>query len=106
MAADGLRGRWLGFGDWDAWMAPEVVLRVIPKPLWPALLSSDLLRSLPLVTQEALFGMARERCVLFVADGSLSRFFWCRIRGCMCTRRHRLPEAALRYGMPMRPLCP
>lgn len=75
MLSDGLRGRWLSRSQWSKWMAPSQELRVIPKPLWPALLSDKLVNGLSVVSQAELFKMTEGRCVLFLADNSLEPLF-------------------------------
>lgn len=75
MQSDGLRGRWLSFEQWPEFMGSATELRVIPKPLWPALLSTELVQRLAVVNQAELFDMTTERCTMFVADDSIKPFF-------------------------------
>ncbi len=75
MQPDGLRGRWLRLDQWPEFMGSATQLRVIPKPLWPALLTRELVQCLATVNQTELFEMATERCTMFVADESLEPIF-------------------------------
>jgi len=75
MVPDGLRGRWLYCREWSRWMRPDVELRVIPKALWPVLLTDSLLQSLPLVNEAELIRLASDRCVLFAVGDYLMPTF-------------------------------
>lgn len=75
MSVDGLRGRWLYLKEWSQWMASTAELRVIPKALWPVMLRSSLVQSLPLIDANELCQQAAKRCTLFVADDSLEPIF-------------------------------
>lgn len=75
MSADGLRGRWLYRAEWSRWMASATELRVIPKPLWPVDLTSELVQTLPVTEAAELLKLSSERCTMFVADDSLGPIF-------------------------------
>jgi len=75
MATDGLRGRWLYRSEWERWMSNASRLRIVPKPLWPVVLTSELAQTLPVVEAVELLDHAAERCTLFAADDSLEPIF-------------------------------
>lgn len=75
MSAQGLRGRWLYCSQWSEWMDPESEFRIIPKPLWPVVLTSELVQSLPRVDTAELLQLGAMRCTLVVAGDSLEPIF-------------------------------
>lgn len=75
MSANGLRGRWLYCAEWSRWMTSASELRVIPKPLWPVELTSELVKTLPTIGESELLKLGAERCTIFVADDSLNPIF-------------------------------
>ena len=75
MRPGGLRGYWLRRAQWPEWMESAQGLRVISKPLWPALLSREVVDRLPPVSQIELFQMTQERCTMFVSNDSQEPFF-------------------------------
>jgi hypothetical protein len=75
MSVDGLRGRWLYCAEWSRWMPAASELRVIPKPLWPVVPTSELVQSLPVIDAAGLLELAAERCTLFVSNDSLMPTF-------------------------------
>lgn len=87
MQPDGLRGRWLSRAQWSEFLGVPQDLRVIPKPLWPALLNDELVERLPVVSQVELFEMTIERCTMFVTSDLTEPFFlvpdsWLDTLGC------------------------
>lgn len=75
MFVDCLRGRWLYCAEWSRWMTSAFDLRVIPKTLWPVVLTSELVQTLPVVEATGLLELAAERCTLFVRNDSLEPMF-------------------------------
>lgn len=75
MAGDGLRGRWLYCHQFNDWRLASQELRVVPKPLWPVLLTRELVRELPVVGAAELIELAQVRCTLLVVGDSLEPVF-------------------------------
>ncbi|MGC6423503.1 MAG: DUF1853 family protein [Lentimonas sp.] len=68
-------GRWLYLSEGDLFFADKTVLRLIPKPLWPAEMSAELVKGLPLISVDELRTMAAERCTLFCFEDQMEPIF-------------------------------
>ncbi|MEM1223874.1 MAG: DUF1853 family protein [Verrucomicrobiota bacterium] len=75
VSEDVLRGRWLYRHQWNEYMSMDQEIHVIPKPLWPVLLTAELVETLPCIPVADLHQLAETRCTMFFADDSLEPYF-------------------------------
>ena len=64
------QGRWLYAQDWQHFFADTSEVCMIPKPLWPVVMTAPLRESLPRASISALHAASAERCVMFVLPNS------------------------------------
>lgn len=69
------KGRWLYVSEWSQHFDLDERLSVIPKPLWPVEINQMQRDEMEVVSVAALIALARERCTMFVTDGSCEPIF-------------------------------
>ncbi|MFQ3240660.1 MAG: hypothetical protein ACI9A1_000286 [Lentimonas sp.] len=75
IAPDAQRGRWLYVREWQSWFSEVSEVCLVPKSLWPVVLTSDLKSELRRVGAVELLSLAEERCTMFVLPDSVEPFF-------------------------------
>ena len=69
------QGRWLYEQHWERFFAGITEVCIIPKPLWPVVMTAALRASLPGTSVAELRAASAERCVMFVLPDSEGPYF-------------------------------
>ena len=75
IAPSAQRGKWLYVREWQSWFSEVDEECLVPKALWPVVLTAELKSELRRVEASELLSMAAERCTMFVLPDSDEPFF-------------------------------
>ncbi len=75
IAPSAQRGKWLYVREWQSWFSEVREVRLVPKTLWPVVVTADLKAELRRVEVPELLSLGAERCTLFVLPDAEDPFF-------------------------------
>ncbi len=75
MAGDGQTGQWLYAKQWQDALKDDVEILLLPKPLWPVMLTAENKKLLEVLSKEKLLELAHNHCVMFAFKNSETKYF-------------------------------